>query len=138
MSATNFLELKLLDHLVNNAAYTAPNPMFIALATAVSDAEAGSFTEVLATVGGSGTGYTRMAAANSSWASASSGSVTTSADIQFPVATAAYGSAVTHIALMDASSGGDCLLIQALTASKTVDTDDQFVINSGNLTISLD
>lgn len=133
MSATNFLELKLLDHLVNNTAYSAPNPMYIALATAVSDAEAGSFTEVTT----SGTAYARQSAANTKWASATGGSVTTNADIQFPVATAAYGSAVTHIALMDASTSGNCLMIQALTASKTVDTNDQFVINSGNLTINL-
>ena len=132
MSATNFLELKLLDHLVNNTAYTAPNPMYVALATAVSDAEAGSFTEVSS----SGTAYARQSAANTKWASATGGSVTTSADIQYPVATAAYGT-VTHIALMDAVTGGNCLMIQALTASKAVDTNDQFVINTGNLTISL-
>ena len=134
MSGTNYIENALLDHLVGNATYTG-GVIHCALATAVANAETGSFTEVSQT----GTAYARQQVPASSFASASSGSVTTSANIQFPVATAGYGT-VTHIVLTDSASygGGNVILIQALTASKTVDTDDQFVVNSGNLTISLD
>ena len=133
MSGTNYIENALLDHLVGNATYTG-GVIHCALATAVANAETGSFTEVSQT----GTAYARQQVPASSFASASGGSVTTSANIQFPVATAGYGT-VTHIVLTDSASyGGNVILIQALTASKTVDTDDQFVVNSGNLTISLD
>ena len=134
MSGTNYIENALLDHLVGNATYTG-GVIHCALATAVADPEAGTFTEV----SNSGTAYARQQVPASSFASASGGSVTTSANIEFPVATAGYGT-VTHIVLTDSASygGGNVILIQALTASKTVDTDDQFVVNSGNLTISLD
>ena len=45
MSGTNYIENALLDHLVGNATYTG-GVIHAALATAVSDAEAGTFTEV--------------------------------------------------------------------------------------------
>jgi len=135
-SATNVLELKLLDHLVGNATYT-PGTLYLALATAVADPEAGTFTEVTNT----GTAYARQSLAASNWAGAASGSVTTSANVQFPTATANYGT-VTHIVIAggtgaDAQGGGDVLITQALTSSKTVETGDTFVVNTGNLTINL-
>ena len=134
MSGTNYIENALLDHLVGNATLTG-GQLHIGLATAVADAEAGTFTEVSET----GTAYARQAVPASSWASASGGSCSTGANIQFPVATAGYGQ-VTHIVLTDSATygGGNVILIQALTSNKVVDTDDQFVVNSGNLTISLD
>jgi len=132
-AATNYLELKLLDHLVGNATYT-PGTLYLALATAVADAEAGTFTEVTDT----GTAYARQSLASSNWATAASGSVTTSANIQFPTATADYGT-VTHIVVTDSATheGGNPLIIQALTSSKTVEDGDTFVVNTGNLTINL-
>ena len=45
-AASNYLELKLLQHIFTTSGYTSPNAsLYLALATAVSDAEAGSFTE---------------------------------------------------------------------------------------------
>jgi len=132
-AATNYLELKLLDHLVGNATYT-PGTLYLALATAVADPEAGTFTEVT----DSGTGYVRQSLASSNWAAAASGSVTTSGNVQFPTATANYGT-VTHIAIADdsAQGGGNVLITQALTSSKTVENGDTFVVNTGNLTVNL-
>jgi hypothetical protein len=132
-AATNTLELKILDHLVGNATFT-PGTLYLALATAVADIEAGTFTEVT----DSGTAYVRQSLAASNWATAASGSVTTSANIQFPTATADYGT-VTHIVITDnsAQGGGDALVIQELTSPKTVENGDTFVVNTGNLTINL-
>jgi len=134
MSATNYLENAVLDHLVGNSVLTG-GVIYIALATAVADAELGTFTEVSE----SGTGYVRQQAAAGDWATSSGGTVTTSGNIQFPVATAGYGT-VTHVVLTDSATygGGNVWLIQALTTPKTVDADDQFVINNSNLSISLD
>jgi hypothetical protein len=136
MSATNYLENAVLDHLVGNSVLTG-GVIYIALATngSTPDPETGAFTEVSET----GTGYVRQQAAAGDWATSSGGTVTTSGNIQFPVATAAYGT-VTHVVLTDSASygGGNVWLIQALTTQKTVDQDDQFVINNSNLSISLD
>ena len=134
MSATNYLENAVLDHLVGNSVLTG-GVIYIALATAVADAELGTFTEVSE----SGTGYVRQQAAAGDWATSSGGTVTTSGNIQFPVATAGYGT-VTHVVLTDSATygGGNVWIIQALTTPKTVDADDQFVINNSNLSISLD
>ncbi len=133
-SATNYLENAVLDHIVGNATYT-PGTLYLALATAVSDAEAGTFTEVSET----GTAYARQSLASSNWASAASGSVTTSANIQFPTATANYGD-VSHVVITDSATygGGNALIIQALTSTKTVENGDTFVVNTGNLTVNLD
>lgn len=133
-SATNYLENAVLDHIVGNATYT-PGTLYLALATAVSDAEAGTFTEVSET----GTAYARQSLASSNWASAASGSVTTSANVQFPTATANYGT-VTHVVITDSATygGGNALIVQALTSSKTVENGDTFVVNTGNLTVNLD
>ena len=132
-AATNYLELKLLDHLVGNATYT-PGTLYLALATAVADPEAGTFTEVTDT----GTAYTRQSLAPANWDAAASGSVTTGSTVTFTTATANYGT-VTHIVITDdsAQGGGNVLITQALTSSKTVETGDTFVVNTGNLTINL-
>ena len=132
-AATNRLELELLDHFFSNgntpAAYT-PDTLFLALATAVSDAEAGSFTEV---TGGS---YARQALAGKFGTVASSGAISNDANIQFPTATGDYGT-VTHIVIMDALTSGNALIVQQLASPKVVETGDTFVVNSGNLTVSL-
>tara|TARA_R110000822_G_scaffold172700_1_gene312315 strand:+ start:114 stop:530 length:417 start_codon:yes stop_codon:yes gene_type:complete len=135
-AATNALEISLLDHLVGNATYT-PGTLYLALATAVADPEAGTFTEVTNT----GTAYTRQSLAASNWAGAASGSVTTDTNVSFTTATADYGT-VTHIVVVggsgaDTQGGGVPLITQALTSSKTVETGDTFVVNAGNLTVNL-
>ena len=132
-AATNYLELKILDDLVGNAAYSPPATLYLALATNATtpDVEAGTFTEC------TGTNYTRQPVTSSEFASAASGAVSTSANVEWTTATNDWG-VITHVALMDASSGGNALIIQALASNKTVETGDTFVINSGNFTINLD
>lgn len=135
-AATNTLELKLLDHFFSNGntpgAYT-PDTLYLALATNATtpDVEAGTFTEV------SGGSYARQSLAAKFGTAAASGSISNDANIQFPTATADYG-VVTHIVVMDALTGGNALIIQALTSNKTVENGDTFVVNTGNLTVNLD
>jgi len=135
MSGANYIEDALLDHVTGKTAYTGGG-LYVGLCTAVTDAETPSFTEV------TGGGYARQSVPASSWGASSDGTTTTTADIQFPVATASYGT-VSHILLASGtgaenSGGGNVVLIQELGTHKTVDTNDQMVINSGNLSISLD
>ena len=124
---TDYLENKLLDHVLRNVAYTPPATVYVGLFTA-APGETGGGTEV------SGGGYARQAV---SFSAAANGQTSNSADITFPVATANWGT-ITHIALFDAATAGNMLWYGALSASKTIQTGDQFIIKAGNLTCSLD
>ena len=124
---SDFLEDELLDHVLRNTAYTSPTTIFVALFTTATDDAAGG-TEV---TGGS---YARTSVA---FNAPSAGTVDNSATVTFPTATASWGT-VTHMALYDASSGGNRLYHGALTTSKTVDNGDVFTFPASNLTVSHD
>jgi hypothetical protein len=130
-AASNYLENKILDHVLTATAYTQPS-RFIALFTG-NPGEAGSFTNEVST---SGTAYARQAV---TFAAASSGSSATNATVTFPTATANFGT-ITHVAVVDSDTegAGNVLFYGAVTTSKTIETGDTFQISSGNLTISLD
>jgi len=74
---------------------------------------------------------------------AASGSAANTGNITFNQAQANYdtaggaGNVVTHVAIMDNSTGGNVLFYGALSVSKTVTTGDTFQINAGALTVSL-
>jgi len=127
MSFTNFLETEILDHVFGGNAYSAPGTLYVALFTAVSDGEAGTVTEV------SGGGYARQSAAFT----VSGNTASNSASIEYPTATASYGT-VTHVGIYDASTGGNLMAYASLTASKAIDTGDVFRIPTGDLDITLD
>lgn len=130
MSAfTNFLEDKVLNHVLRNVAYTQPTTVFLGLFTD-APGETGGGTEVPTT----DTGYARQAA---TFGAPANGTITTSANIEFPIATTAWGT-ITHVALFDQSAAGNMLIYGALTVSKVVGAGDQFRITTGNLTITLD
>lgn len=126
-AASDYLENKVLDHVLGGTSYTQPT-VYVGLWTADDGLESGTVTSEV-----SGGSYARQTA---SFAAASSGSAATDATITFPTATASWGT-ITHIALMDALSGGNVLFHGAVTTSKTIDSGDTFQISSGNLTITL-
>jgi len=130
-AASNYLENKVLDHVLTATAYTQPS-RFIALFTD-NPGEAGSFTNEVST---SGTAYARQPV---TFDPASSGSSATNATVTFPTATANFGT-ITHVAVVDGDTAGagNVLFYGAVTTSKTIETGDTFQISSGNLTISLD
>lgn len=125
---SNYLETKLYDHVLRNTAYTSPTTVYAALWTAVTDAEAVTGTEV------SGGSYARQSVA---FGASSNGAGSNSALITFPTASANWGT-VTHASLMDASTAGNGLsIIQALAASKIVNSGDIFRFPIGNITFSM-
>jgi len=126
MSFSNYLETELLDHVFANNAYTSPTNVYVALFTS-NPAEDGSGTEV------SGGGYVRQAGSFS----VSGNTATTSAAIEYPTATASYGT-VSHVGIYDASTAGNLLAYAALTTSKTISSGDVFRIPAGDLDITLD
>ena len=136
-AATTYLENKLLSFLFKNNAGSLSTPgdsIYVGLATAVSDAEAGSLTE--ATFGS----YARQQVTAANWtltsSSADQQTVTNAANIEFPASTGTSNT-ITHAFLVDAASSGNILFVGALDASKTIATGDIFRINASNLTIEL-
>ena len=118
-AASNYLENKVLDHVLKNTAYSQPSSLYVGLFTntsgnAATNLEAGTLTDEVST---SGTAYARQAA---TFAAASGGTAATSATITFPTATASFGT-ITHVAVLDNSTGGNCLFWGAVTTSKTID-----------------
>ena len=126
MSFTNYLETEILDHVFAGAAYTAPSTKYLALFTAVADGEAGSVTEV------TGGGYARQTVAFTT----SGNTTSNNAAVEFPTATANYGT-VTHVGVYDASSSGNLMAYAALSSNKTIETGDVFRVPSGDLDITL-
>lgn len=140
-AATTYLEHRLLNFIFkNNAAiggvtFASPgNSIYVGLATAVSDAEAGSVTE--AAFGS----YARQQVTAANWTLASSSTdqqtITNSANIEFPASTGTTQT-ITHAFIVDAASSGNILFVGALDASKSIATGDIFRINATNLTIEL-
>jgi len=126
-SFSDYMENKVIDHMLRNQAFTPPSTLYMALYT-VTPSDAGGGTEV------SGGSYARQTVTLSA---ASAGATSNSADITFPQATADWGTIVA-VGIMDAASGGNLLAWGALTTSKTVNNGDQFKILAGNLTLSVD
>jgi hypothetical protein len=124
---SNYLENKLLDHVLRNESYTSPTTVYVGLYTS-DPGDDNSGTEV---TGGS---YARQIL---NVTTATGGIVTSSADVTFPQATAQWGT-ISHIGLLDAITSGNLLMHTALTTSKTVDADDVIKINTGSLTVQLD
>lgn len=125
MSKTNFLEDKIINHVLRNTAYTQPTTVYVALFTTATD-ETGAGTEV---TGGS---YARQSVAFD--APSPAGETQNAAQITFPVATGSWGT-VTHFAIMDAVSAGNMLYQAALAVSKVVGIGDQLIFADGALQI---
>jgi hypothetical protein len=124
---TNYLENKLLDHVLNNASFTSPTTVYVGLFTA-APTDTTSGTEV---TGGS---YARQVLSVST---ASEGVVTSDADVNFPQATGNWGTIVA-LGIHDADTSGNLLMYTDLTTSKTIETGDILKVSSGSLTVTLD
>ena len=124
---SNYLEDKLLDHVLRNVSYTSPNTVYVGLYTSNPN-EGNTGTEI------SGGSYARQPL---SVTTASGGVVTSSADVTFPQATTSWGT-ISHIGLLDALTSGNLLMYTALTTSKVIDSGDVLKIATGSLTASID
>lgn len=126
---SDFLENKLVDHILRNRSYSVPTTIYVALYTA-SPTDADSGTEV------SGGAYARVQVgpSDAAWkstqgtttavASSGTGGVTSNGSaITFPTPTANWG-AITHFGIRDAVTAGNLLIWGALTASKNVNNGD--------------
>ena len=141
-AATTYLEHAILDFLFknNSEAFATPgDSIYIGLATAASDPEAGTVTEV--NTGTEDTNYVRQQVTAANWTLASGATdaqtVSNAANIEFPASSGTATYTVTHAFVVDASTSGNILFVGALDANKTIAGGDIFRINTGNLTIEL-
>ncbi len=129
-SFSDFLELKLLDHLFGKNTYLSPT-ISVALSTADPlDTGAGLAEPV-------GNNYSRVLTAEDDWHDAVAGLIDNHTAITFPEASGSWGT-ITHFALMDANVAGNVLLSGALTVPKPISSGDTLSFPAGNLDISLD
>ena len=124
---SDYLEDKLLDHVLRATSYTSPTTVYMGLYTS-DPGDDNSGTEV------SGGSYARQVVTMNA---ASGGSMDSASDITFPQATGSWGT-VSHIGLLDAITAGNLLMHTPLTTSKTIETGDIFKIAAGSLTAELD
>ena len=123
---SNYLENKLLDHVLRATSYTSPTTVYVGLYTS-DPGDDNSGVEV------SGGSYARQIL---SVTTASEGVVTSSADVTFPQATGNWGT-ISHIGLLDAVTSGNLLMHTPLTTTKLIETGDIFKIPTGSLTAQL-
>lgn len=131
-AASDYLENEVLDHVLGEGArnFTSPATLYVGLFTSSAGLETNSPSAEVST---SGTGYARVAL---NFNAASGGSATNDGVVQFATATSNWGT-VTHMAITDASTGGNVLFHGALNASKTVETGDVFQFSDEAITVSL-
>jgi hypothetical protein len=122
---SNYLENKVLDHILGTTTYTKPAAVYVALYTA-APSDTGGGTEV------SGGSYARQVA---TFTAASSGATSNTANIDFnnmPACT------VVAVGIFDSITTGNLLVWGTLTANKALDAGDILRIASGDLDITID
>ncbi len=131
-SKSDYLENKILDHVLGGSDYTRPSTVYIALYT-TAPTDAGGGVEV------SAPSYTRKSATNNAtnWPAASSGVKTNGADIVFATAATSWGTIVAF-GIFDAVSAGNLLYWGTLTSSRLIDAGDTAFFRLGTLTITED
>ena len=123
---SNFLENAIINATLRNTTYTSPATVYVSLWTS-DPTDAGSGTEV------SGGSYARTSV---TFGAPSNGASTNSAAVEFPQATASWGT-IGWIGINDASTSGNLLYHTALDTSKDIATGDIFKIAIGNLSVTL-
>jgi len=132
MSFSDYLENKLLDHLLKGTAYTAETNLFVGLFTADPGDSFTAGTEV------SGGSYARVT--HNTWNAAVAGSATNDGAITFATATGTWG-VITHVAILNnltATASTNILAAAALDTSKTVLNQDTVSFADTALKITLD
>jgi len=127
---TNYLEKKLLDHTLGKAAFSMPTTTYLALFTS-DPGETGSLAAEV-----SAGGYSRQAITSAMAATNSTTGVSNNSNvITFGPASADWGT-ITHIGIMDASTGGNMLLFGALTSARTIQNGDSLQFAAGSLVLT--
>lgn len=125
MSISNYAEVKILEHMLRNTAWTSPTTVYVSLHTA-DPGETGA-SEV------SGGSYARQSCAFAA-ATSGAGTIANSGALTFTMPAAT----VTHWAIWDASTAGNCLWTGAVAASQTYASGNSATVAAGALVLTLD
>lgn len=134
-SFSNFLELELLDHVMEIGDYVSPT-CFLALCTAdPTDAGTGASMNEVANSGS----YARIAISADFATPAAAGAISNSGQIDFVQASGSWGT-VTHWAIVDSVThgAGNMLMHGDLTASQAISSGTDVSVAIGDLDITLD
>jgi len=113
-AASDYLELKILDHIFGKASFAQPN-IYAALLKAVpNDSDTG-----LSVNEADYTDYNRVLVVPGDWNAAAAGQIDNANEITFPQC-GGGSNTIVAMALIDASSGGNLLLYGALAESLAV------------------
>ena len=126
MSASDFLEGELLDHLFNIGAYSAP-ATWIGLSTADPGDDEGTLAEPV------GNGYAREQV--TAW-SRTDNEVDNDSAITFTEASGDWGT-ITHACIFDAETSGKLLISFALDSSVAITIGDTAQFSASNFNITL-
>ena len=129
-SFSDYAENLTLKYLFTTDSVTRPTAWYVGLFTA-APSDAGGGTEV------SGSAYVRMATGTMTVSGTSPTNCTNSAAIEFPAASGGNWGTITHVAIFDASTGGNMLGWAALTTSRTINDGDILRVPAGDLDITL-
>ncbi|MNH78569.1 hypothetical protein D3C73_308760 [compost metagenome] len=144
MNVSNYLATALLNQVFRNTTYTKPTTVYVSLYTSNPTA-ADTGQEV------SGGAYARQAVTFSApivenvqqyhpvtgqQITVPKQTIKNSADIQFPIATADWGT-VTHVGIRDAATGGNLLYFGALDSPRSILTNDRFKILTSSAVLTL-
>lgn len=121
MPATPYLKENLGNLLLREGSFVSPGQVYLGLATDITD-EGETITEV------SGGSYARQAI---DFAAPVDGVFLSSGDIEFPVATANWGT-VTYAVLYDASVLGNALWYAAIVDPRAINTGATYEVLSGD------
>lgn len=137
MPATTYSGNILLNLLLRGVAFAAPARVYVSLHTA--DPGQTGASEVTT---GAWPAYARQdpaaaAAVGTGFTAANAKATENAKQILYAANTGASPVTVTHFAIWDAATGGNCLLTGSLTASKTIAPTDECVIHIGELDVTV-
>ena len=126
---SNYLENLMLEWACNVGSPTRPSAFYVSLHTG-DPGETGA-NETTATA------YARQQLTTTPWNSASAGVIKTGAGVTFTTSDASPVS-ITHIAIFDASTSGNCLFIGTMAVARDFSSTKNVVFNAEDIQISLD
>jgi len=131
LNYSTYLNGVLLDHVFGIATYTAAGTLYVALSTTDPGSDGATASEPA-------DGYARQSVeASTAGFDRTDSEVSNAAKVAFPTATGSWGT-ISHFMVLDASTGGNMLLGDAVTTAKAIDTDDTAKFAAGALKTTLD
>jgi len=134
MSATNYLENLIINHLLRTSTWSKPSDVYLGLFTTQPDDAGSGGVEV------SGGSYARVDVGplDANWVAPTTGQTENVSDITFAAPTADWGTVVA-VGFFDAATAGNLFHVEALTTSRSIlNGDPAPKFAAGDLTFTVD